>query len=182
MGSIAAASLLRPAAAARVAGEVARPRSPYEALLRDIEPRHDDFPREKEAFEIAAPSQEPHAVKVAAPRAGISRHFSHAGALRPRGGRRVAGRIRTCDTTFEPGLKKRRLPRAGPPLSGVVPAGQRPSVVRDGEDSSRRGPLDARPPLFRAGTGSRAGFRRRAGRIGRGGRGRRQPAEGARAF
>ena len=31
-----------------------RPRSPYEALLRDIEPGHDDFPLEKEAFEMAA--------------------------------------------------------------------------------------------------------------------------------
>ena len=31
-----------------------RPRSPYEALLRDIEPGHDDFPLEKEAFEIAS--------------------------------------------------------------------------------------------------------------------------------
>ncbi len=31
-----------------------RPRSPYEALLRDIEPGHDGFPLEKAAFEIAA--------------------------------------------------------------------------------------------------------------------------------
>jgi tetratricopeptide (TPR) repeat protein len=55
IGSLAAANLLRPgSAAAQVEIEVVRPRSPYEALLRDIEPGHDEFPLEKEAFEIAA--------------------------------------------------------------------------------------------------------------------------------
>jgi tetratricopeptide (TPR) repeat protein len=53
IGSVAAASLLR-ASPADVKVEIVRPRSPYEALLRDIEPGHDDFPLEKEAFEIAA--------------------------------------------------------------------------------------------------------------------------------
>ena len=53
IGSVAAAGLLR-ASAADVKVEIVRPRSPYEALLRDIEPGHDDFPLEKEAFEIAA--------------------------------------------------------------------------------------------------------------------------------
>ena len=37
----------------QVAVEIARPRSPYEALLRDIVPGHDDFPGEKVAAEIA---------------------------------------------------------------------------------------------------------------------------------
>jgi tetratricopeptide (TPR) repeat protein len=53
IGTVAAASLLR-SSLGQVAVEVVRPRSPYEALLRDIEPGHDDFPLEKEAFEIAA--------------------------------------------------------------------------------------------------------------------------------
>src|SRR5437762_13312109 len=53
IGSVAAASLVR-ASAADVKVEIVRPRSPYGALLRDIEPGHDDFPLEKEAFEIAA--------------------------------------------------------------------------------------------------------------------------------
>src|SRR5580658_657607 len=53
IGTVAAASLLRPSPA-QVAVEVVRPRSQYEALLRDIEPGHDDFPIEKEASEIAA--------------------------------------------------------------------------------------------------------------------------------
>jgi hypothetical protein len=48
IGSVAAASLLR-ASPADVKVEIVRPRSPYEALLRDIEPGHDDFPLEKEA-------------------------------------------------------------------------------------------------------------------------------------
>ncbi len=60
IGTLAAASLLRSSPAAEI--EVVRPRSPYEALLRDIEPGHDDFPLEKEAFEIAAHLKEiPHA-------------------------------------------------------------------------------------------------------------------------
>jgi tetratricopeptide (TPR) repeat protein len=53
IGTVAVATLLRPSQA-QVAVEVVRPRSQYEALLRDIEPGHDDFPIEKEAFEIAA--------------------------------------------------------------------------------------------------------------------------------
>jgi tetratricopeptide (TPR) repeat protein len=53
LGTVAAASLLR-TSPADVKVEIVRPRSPYEALLRDIEPGHDDFPLEKEAFEIAA--------------------------------------------------------------------------------------------------------------------------------
>src|ERR1700733_4345590 len=53
IGSVAAANLLR-CSLGQVEVEVVRPRSPYEALLRDIEPGHDDFPLEKEAFEIAA--------------------------------------------------------------------------------------------------------------------------------
>src|ERR1700679_2222109 len=53
IGTVAAASLLR-SSPGQVEVEVVRPRSPYEALLRDIEPGHDDFPLEKEAFEIAA--------------------------------------------------------------------------------------------------------------------------------
>jgi tetratricopeptide (TPR) repeat protein len=53
IGTVAAASLLR-AWPADVKVEIVSPRSPYEALLRDIEPGHDDFPLEKEAFEIAA--------------------------------------------------------------------------------------------------------------------------------
>jgi hypothetical protein len=55
IGSLAAAHLLRSSPAeAQVEVEVVRPHSPYEALLRDIEPGRDDFPLEKEAFEIAA--------------------------------------------------------------------------------------------------------------------------------
>ena len=53
IGCVAAASLIRPASA-DVAVEVVHPRNPYEALLRDIEPGHDEYPFEKEAFEIAA--------------------------------------------------------------------------------------------------------------------------------
>jgi tetratricopeptide (TPR) repeat protein len=53
IGTVAAATLLRPSPA-QVAVEVVRPRSQYEALLRDIEPGHDDFPIEREAFDIAA--------------------------------------------------------------------------------------------------------------------------------
>ncbi len=53
IGALGAASLVRTRPAAGDV-EVVRPRSPYEALLRDIEPGHDDFPLEKEAFEIAA--------------------------------------------------------------------------------------------------------------------------------
>src|SRR5580704_2388702 len=53
IGSVAAASLLR-SSLGQVEVEVVRPRSPYEALLRDIEPGHDSFPLEKEAFQIAA--------------------------------------------------------------------------------------------------------------------------------
>jgi tetratricopeptide (TPR) repeat protein len=52
IGSVAAAGLLR-SSLGQVEVEVVRPRSPYEALLRDIEPGHDDFPHEKEAFEVA---------------------------------------------------------------------------------------------------------------------------------
>ena len=53
IGTVAAASLLRPSPG-QVAVEVVRPRNQYEGLLRDIEPGLDDFPIEKEAFEIAA--------------------------------------------------------------------------------------------------------------------------------
>lgn len=49
----AAAGVSGLSAAADVAVEVVRPRSPWEALLRDIEPGHDQFPEEAEAFAIA---------------------------------------------------------------------------------------------------------------------------------
>jgi tetratricopeptide (TPR) repeat protein len=52
IGTVAVASLLKPAPALAV--EVIHPSNPYEALLRDIEPGHDEFPLEKEAFEIAS--------------------------------------------------------------------------------------------------------------------------------
>jgi tetratricopeptide (TPR) repeat protein len=55
IGSVAAASLLPSSpAAVQVEVEVVRPHTPFEALLRDIEPGHDSFPLEKEAFQIAA--------------------------------------------------------------------------------------------------------------------------------
>jgi tetratricopeptide (TPR) repeat protein len=57
IGAMAAASFGRPSPA-QVAVEVVRPRSPYEALLRDIEPGRDDFPLEKEAYETAARLQQ----------------------------------------------------------------------------------------------------------------------------
>ncbi|HLK67481.1 MAG TPA: FG-GAP-like repeat-containing protein [Bryobacteraceae bacterium] len=57
IASLAAASLAPSCTEIRTAAaeiEIVRPRSPYEALLRDIEPGHDDFPVEKQAAEIAA--------------------------------------------------------------------------------------------------------------------------------
>ena len=55
IGSLAAASLARPGSAdADVEVVLARPRNSYEALLADIDPAHDGFPLEKQAFEIAA--------------------------------------------------------------------------------------------------------------------------------
>jgi hypothetical protein len=53
IGGVAAASFFR-ARAADVQVEVVHPRSSYETLLRDIEPGLDEFPLEKEAFEIAS--------------------------------------------------------------------------------------------------------------------------------
>jgi tetratricopeptide (TPR) repeat protein len=52
IGTVATVSLFKPAPA--VAVEMIRPHNPYEALLRDIEPGHDEFPLEEEAFEIAS--------------------------------------------------------------------------------------------------------------------------------
>src|SRR5215475_2548462 len=51
---IAAVASATAAYPADVAVEVVSPRSPYEALLRDIEPGLDAFPGEKKAAEIAA--------------------------------------------------------------------------------------------------------------------------------
>jgi tetratricopeptide (TPR) repeat protein len=53
IGTVTSVALLRQAKA-DVAVEVVRPKNSYEALLKDIEPGHDDFPLEKEAFEIAS--------------------------------------------------------------------------------------------------------------------------------
>src|ERR1700687_5247251 len=53
IASIAAASLGRPAWA-DVEVELTHPRNSYEWLLADIEPGHDGFPLEKQAFEIAS--------------------------------------------------------------------------------------------------------------------------------
>ncbi len=50
LGTVAAASLCRPAASQNV--DLRLRKNPYEALYRDIEPGHDDFPIEKEATEI----------------------------------------------------------------------------------------------------------------------------------
>src|ERR1035438_9033732 len=52
IGTVAAVSLLKPTSA--VAAEAIRPHNPFQELLRDIEPGHDEFPLEKEAFEIAS--------------------------------------------------------------------------------------------------------------------------------
>ena len=53
LGTVAAAGLSKPAVA-DLEVEVVRPRNPYEALLRDIEPGHDDFPLEKQAAETVS--------------------------------------------------------------------------------------------------------------------------------
>ena len=52
ISTVALAGLAGPSKAA-VEVEVVRPRSPFEALLRDIEPGHDEFPLEKKAADIA---------------------------------------------------------------------------------------------------------------------------------
>ncbi|HVW83279.1 MAG TPA: VCBS repeat-containing protein, partial [Bryobacteraceae bacterium] len=53
VSTVALASLVKPSNAA-VEVEVIRPPSPFDILLRDIEPGHDEFPFEKQAAEIAA--------------------------------------------------------------------------------------------------------------------------------
>ena len=103
--SLAAANLLRSSPAA-VEIEVVRPRSPYEALLRDIEPGHDDFPLEKEAFEIAARLRELTRVRglpLAPDFRGSSplpvRHLPVAGGV-------SRAEFDPSDRAFEAGLKK----------------------------------------------------------------------------
>ncbi|MDQ1469393.1 MAG: hypothetical protein QOJ99_873, partial [Bryobacterales bacterium] len=51
---VAAATSLRLRAQAAVQVEVVRPPNPYDVLLRHVEPGHDEFPHEKEAFDAAA--------------------------------------------------------------------------------------------------------------------------------
>ena len=52
IGTVATVSFFKPAPA--VAVGIIRPHNPYEALLRDIEPGHDEFHLEKEALETAS--------------------------------------------------------------------------------------------------------------------------------
>ena len=53
IGAAAAAGLVK-SAHADVEVKAPRPRNSYETLFRDIEPGHDEFPLEKEAFEISS--------------------------------------------------------------------------------------------------------------------------------
>ena len=53
LGTVTAASIAK-SALAEVEVTVARPRSSYEALFKDIEPGHDEFPGEQQAFAIAS--------------------------------------------------------------------------------------------------------------------------------
>ncbi|MES1257146.1 MAG: VCBS repeat-containing protein, partial [Acidobacteriota bacterium] len=108
MGAAAAASLLRPAAATgqAVQVEVIQPRNPWQALLRDIEPGHDRFPLERQAFDIAAHLKritETRALPLAADFTGVSpfptRYRTIADGV-------SAAEYEPSDKDFESGLKQ----------------------------------------------------------------------------